>query len=255
MKEIILVKQGGLTPTQFQTLADVPPELEWLGNITNEITRRAYKIDVSEFSRFLRFTKPDELRTLTRAHVIAWRTEPEARILPPASIRRKLSTLSSLFDYLCEKNAVPGNPVDGVKRPMANSNEGRTPTLSDEQARRLLEAPPDDTLKGVRDGAILASLLYHGMRREELCSRRVKDVQSCQGVIHFKVNGKRGKIRFMPAHAQAQRLIESYLLMAGTATTRTARCSAQCATTAPTSWSGRSMPIPSIETSSESTGR
>jgi integrase/recombinase XerD len=34
-------------------------------------------------------------------------------------------------------------------------------------------------------------------------------------VIHFKVKGKRGKIRFVLAHAQAQRLIESYLLMSG----------------------------------------
>jgi integrase len=53
------------------------------------------------------------------------------------------------------------------------------------------------------------------MRREELCSLNVKDLQSRQGVIHFKVKGKRGKIRFVPAHAQAQRLIESYLVMAG----------------------------------------
>ena len=30
------------------------------------------------------------------------------------NIRRKLSALSSLFDYLCERNAVAGNPVDGV---------------------------------------------------------------------------------------------------------------------------------------------
>jgi integrase/recombinase XerD len=30
---------------------------------------------------------------------------------------RKLSALSSLFDYLCERNAVIGNPVDGIERP------------------------------------------------------------------------------------------------------------------------------------------
>ncbi len=36
-------------------------------------------------------------------------------------------------------------------------------------ARRPLEAPPEDTLKGGRDRAILATLLYHGMREEELC--------------------------------------------------------------------------------------
>ena len=104
----------------------------------------------------------------------------ERRGLAPATVRRKLSALSSLFDYLCERNAVTGNPVDGVKRPMANGNEGSTPALGDAQARKLLEAPPADTLKGVRDRAILATLLYHGIRREELCGLRVTaDRVSC----------------------------------------------------------------------------
>lgn len=134
--------------------------------------------------------EPAALRTVTRAHVIAWRKHLEARELEPSSIRRKLSALSSLFDYLCESNAVPGNPVDGVKRPMANNNEGSTPALGDAQARRLLEAPPPDTLKGVRDRVIIATLLYHGIRREDLCSLRVRDMQSRQGVMHFRIKGK-----------------------------------------------------------------
>jgi site-specific recombinase XerC len=50
-----------------------------------------------------------------------------------ASVRRKLSSLSSLFDYLCNKNAVAGNPVDGVERPESNGNEGSTPALGDAQ--------------------------------------------------------------------------------------------------------------------------
>jgi site-specific recombinase XerD len=125
------------------------------------------------------------------------------------------ASLLALFDYLCERNAVAGNPVDGVKRPMANGNEGSTPALGDAQARKLLEAPPADTLKGVRDRAILATLLYHGMRREEFCRLRVKDIQSRQGVMHFRVKGKRDKVRFVPVHAMAQRLIEEYLALAG----------------------------------------
>jgi site-specific recombinase XerD len=120
-----------------------------------------------------------------------------------------------LFDYLCERNAVAGNPVDGVKRPLANGNEGSTPALGDAQARALLEAPPEKTLKGVRDRAILATLLYHGIRREELCNLRVKDIQSRQGVVHFRVKGKRDKTRFVPVHAMSQRLIEEYLALAG----------------------------------------
>jgi integrase len=78
-----------------------------------------------------------------------------------------------------------------VKRPIANGNEGSTPALGDEQARELLNAPPADTLKGVRDRAILATLLYHGIRREELCGLRMKDLQTREGVMHFTIHGKR----------------------------------------------------------------
>ncbi|MGA7238844.1 MAG: tyrosine-type recombinase/integrase [Bryobacteraceae bacterium] len=213
-KNLTVLPSPALTPAQFAALADVPPEIEWLANITNAKTRRFYKSDVAEFSAFSGLRAPGELRTITRAHVIAWRKSLEARALTPASIRRKLSSLSSLFDYLCERNAVAGNPVDGVKRPMANGNEGSTPALGDAQARRLLEAPPPDTLKGVRDRAILATLLYHGIRREELCLLRVRDMQTREGVVHFRIQGKRDKIRFIPVHPMAQRLIQEYLAVA-----------------------------------------
>jgi integrase/recombinase XerD len=114
---------------------------------------------------------------VTRAHVIAWRKHLETRGLADSTIRRKLSALSALFDYLCEHNAVPGNPVDGVKRPAANANEGSTPALGDGQALKLLDASPEDKLKGMRDRAILATLLYYGLRCEELCRLRLRDLQ------------------------------------------------------------------------------
>lgn len=193
----------------------MPPEEEWLANITNAKTQRAYKNDVREFIAYAGLHDYGELRSIVRAHIIDWRRDMERRALEPATIRRKLSALSSLFDYLCERNAVSGNPVDGVKRPMANGNEGTTPALGDRQARKLLEAPPADMLKGVRDRAILATLLYHGIRREELCGLRVKDLHSRQGVLHFRINGKRDKIRFIPVNAAAQRTIEDYLALAG----------------------------------------
>jgi len=212
---LVPLKPSALTVAQFAQLADVPPEVEWLANIANPKTRRAYKLDLADFTAFAGLHESVALRTVTRAHVIAWRKQLEARSLAPATIRRKLSALSALYDYLCERNAVAGNPVDGVKRPAAHGNEGSTPALGDAQARRLLEAPPADTLKGLRDRAILATLLYHGLRREELCGLRVKDLQSRQGVVHWRVHGKRDKIRYVPAHPASQRLVEDYLLVAG----------------------------------------
>jgi site-specific recombinase XerD len=200
-----------LTQEQYRDLADVPPELESLANITNAKTRRAYKVDVAEFIAFTNLRDHSAFRTVARSHVIAWRKDMESRSLAPTSIRRKLSALSSLFDYLCERNAVLGNPVDGVKRPASKNNEGSTPALGDAEVRRLLEAPAPNTLKGVRDRAILATLLYHGIRREELCLLRLRDLQSRQGVMHLRIKGKRDKIRFVPVHPMALRLIGEYL--------------------------------------------
>ena len=123
--------------------------------------------------------------------------------MAPASVRRKLSALSDLFDYLCEANAISHNPVDGVQRPTEGANEGKTPAISDAQARALLEAPPKDTLKGKRDRAILAVLLFHALRRSELCALRVRDYEDRRGVKHLRVHGKRGKIRYVPVHREA----------------------------------------------------
>jgi integrase/recombinase XerD len=200
-----------LTSEQFHQLAEVPAELEWFANISSEKTRKAYQNDIHAFTRFIGIEKPQEFRVVTRAHVIAWRKTLEEKPCSDATIRRKLSALSSLFEYLCEKNAVTHNPVKGVKRPAANNNEGKTPALSNDQARRLLEAPPEDTLKGKRDRAILATLLYHGLRRQELCNLRVKDFQRRTGVMMFHVHGKRKKERFIPVEPKTQRLLAEYL--------------------------------------------
>jgi site-specific recombinase XerD len=204
-----------LTKVEFQRLADVPPEAEWFANLTNENTKRAYRNDVTSFMRFVGIAQPEDFRSVTRAHVIAWRKSLEKRKLAPATMRRKLSALSDLFAYLCEKNAVPSNPVHGVERPKEGANQGKTPALSDAQAAALLEAPPRDTLKGKRDRAILAVLLFHAVRRAELCNLRVKDYGDREGIKHLTIQGKGGKIRFVPAHPRAIRLIEEYLQGAG----------------------------------------
>ena len=204
-----------LTAAEFHGLAAVPPALEWFANLPNEQTRRAYRQDVADFTAFVGIGRSEEFRTVTRAHRIAWRKELERRALAPSSIRRKLAALASLFDYLCERNAVSHHPADGVKRPRANHSEGLTPALGDAQARALLNAPPEDTLKGQRDRAILATLLYHGLRREELCKLKVRDLQQREGILHFRIEGKGAKICFLPVAAKAARLIQAYLDAAG----------------------------------------
>jgi len=208
---LVPLSPTGLTLAQFQTLADVPPEIEWFANLTNTNTRRAYQQDIEDFMAFAGLRQPEEFRDVTRAHVIAWRDHLTQQDLANDTIRRKLAALSSLYAYLCDRNAVLHNPVLGVKRPRSMNREGVTPALGDHQVRDLLKAPPESTLKGLRDRAILATLLYHGLRCEELCTLRVGDVHQREGVPHIRVEGKGDKVRYLPLHPLAQRLITAYL--------------------------------------------
>jgi integrase/recombinase XerD len=122
-----------LTSAEFQHLSAVPPEIEWFANIRNRSTRRAYETAIQDFMGFAGIARPEEFRSVTRAHVIAWREDLARRELGGSTVRHRLAALSSLFEYLCEKNAVTHNPVKGVKRPRSESGEGKTPALGDHQ--------------------------------------------------------------------------------------------------------------------------
>ena len=76
-----------ISKPEFQRLAEVPPEVEWFANLTNENTRRAYRNDVTAFMRFVGIKRPEEFRAVTRAHVIAWRKILEQRKLAAATGR------------------------------------------------------------------------------------------------------------------------------------------------------------------------
>jgi len=207
----VSVARGLLSRAEFQKLAAVPPEAEWFANIDNARTRRAYRMDLADFMSFVGLQRLEEFRLVTRAHVIAWRKKLESQNLSGATIRRKLAALSSLFEYLCERNAVPTNPVKGVKRPKVESYEGKTPALGDHQARQLLDAPDSETLKGKRDRALLSVFLYHGLRREELCGLKIRDITQRRGVLHLRVHGKGDKTRYLPLHPGTAELITDYL--------------------------------------------
>jgi integrase/recombinase XerD len=205
-----------LTAAAFHRLADVPPEVEWFANLSNPSTRRGYETAIRDFIRFTGIARPEEFRTVTRAHIIAWRDELALRGLGGSTTRHRLASLASLFDYLCEKNAVTHNPVKGVERPRMESGVGKTPALGNHQVRALLAAPQADTLKSKRDRAILSTLLFHALRREELCKLKVRDFQHARkGVPHLHVSGKGGKTRYLPLHPGTHALIHDYLDVAG----------------------------------------
>ena len=138
------------------------------------------------------------------------------RGLGGSTIRHRLASLASLFEYLCGRNAVSHNPVKGVERPKSETAEGKTPAIGDHQERELLAALVADTPRAKRDRAILSTLLFHALRRDELCKLKVRDFRHARkGVPHLQVSGKGGKVRYLPLHPGTHALIHEYLEAAG----------------------------------------
>ncbi|HLP78701.1 MAG TPA: tyrosine-type recombinase/integrase, partial [Candidatus Paceibacterota bacterium] len=65
--------------------------------------------------------------------------------------------------------------------------------------------------QGKRDRAMLAVLLYHGLRATELCLLRIKDYAERRGVRMLCIHGKGGKLRYIPVHPKAVAAINDYL--------------------------------------------
>lgn len=200
----------------FDSIAELPAGDKWLASISNPNTRRAYQADINSFLSTLGIHTEVQFLTVEPGHISKWIETLKANEQSPATIRRKTAAVSSMYHFFCQNNLLRINPAATVLRPKVESYEGKTPTLSDIQARQLLDAADTSTLKGKRDAAILSLLLYHGLRRDEVAKLQGKHVtHSIRGVLHIVVQGKGGKIRYIPIQAQTLRLIKKYTKEAG----------------------------------------
>lgn len=109
----------------------------------------------------------------------------------PTTIRRKSVSLRAVYRALVETGVIPTDPtVDLIvpkRRPTA-----RKPPLPASTAKRLLAAPKNSA-KGMRDRAMLAGLVCHGLAINELCGLDVGDVDLQVGAL--RVTGRRGRVR------------------------------------------------------------
>ncbi|MFH0754851.1 MAG: tyrosine-type recombinase/integrase [Candidatus Omnitrophota bacterium] len=187
---------------------------DWLQNTTSFNSREAMRIDLQEFVESLKIQAIDDLTKIQRSDIMEWRDSMAGTKENPGfatrSIKRKLSTVSKFFESLCDAGFLKTNPFLGVERPKLSANEGTTAAISERQARDLLDAPNPDTLIGKRDRAILATFLFHALRRSELCNLQLKDLQEREGIKQFKILGKGEKERYIPIHPSAARRINDY---------------------------------------------
>jgi len=202
--------------TRLDQLAAIPEEEIWMAKRQSARTRRACRLDVRHFMCAPGITSPDMQRQVDHRAVIAWeRMQREQDGAAPSTVRRRLAALSSLFKHLVRHGAATRNPVVDVERPAINREKGSTAAFSKAEARKLLDAPPADTLAGLRDRAILSVGLQVGFRRAEIAALNVGDLHQNRGFDALRVVRKGGRREALAITPQAAQRIRAYLEIAG----------------------------------------
>ena len=127
-------------------------------NIRDPNTRRAYLIAVWRFAdwcgrRGIPLAKVEPM-------VVAAYVEELTGKLAAASVKQHLAAIRMLFDWLVVGQVLLFNPASSVRGPKHVVKNGKTPVLSAEEARGLLDGIDFSTLAGLRDRALLGVLVF-----------------------------------------------------------------------------------------------
>ena len=99
------------SPSRSEKVVDA-----WLRGQRSDNTRAAYRIDLETFGRWCAQRQEVPIRVDTEV-LAAFGAARQAAGDSDATMRRRWSSLSSLFDYAVNTGVVSTNPVDGIARP------------------------------------------------------------------------------------------------------------------------------------------
>jgi integrase/recombinase XerD len=212
-----------ITPRRADTLsipsAPVDFTEAWLYNRRlSEHTRAAYRRDVTGWLTWCAQRDLEPLRA-TFLDVNHWARTLEATIDPrsgrpltPATVARKLSALSSWYDFLVKLRAVETNPVAAADRPRVDRDHSATVGLTPREVDALLAAAEADTgPTALRNRAALALLADLGLRVGELVSLNLADLGQERGHRSVRFVGKGGRARRRALSPGAAHAVDAYL--------------------------------------------
>jgi integrase len=130
-------------------------------------------------------------------------------------VKQQLAAVRMLFDWLITGQVVASNPASAVRGPKHVVKTGKTPVLEGKEWRRLIDAIPTDTVRDLRDRALIATLTYGFARVGAALKMRVDDLQSKGSGWLIRLHEKGGKQHTMPCHHALAEALHAYTAASG----------------------------------------
>ena len=141
--------------------------------------------DQARIQRYLAFTKAATVQDVTTKSVMDYFAHRSLRdSVVPTTILREREILHAMMTYAVRVGYAVRNPVSDVPRPRIPQKDPRF--LRSKEIDALLQ-----TVAGDRIAPLIATAVYAGLRREELCWLTWDDLDEINGVRVLRVRAKR----------------------------------------------------------------
>jgi site-specific recombinase XerD len=178
-------------------------------HIRNVHTRRAYYRIAQAFSAWCAERGIHHLADVKPMHVAAY---IETLPLAKPSVKQHLAALRMLFDWLVIGHVIDVNPAHAVRGPKHVMTKGRTPVLEREEARALLDSIDTSTRIGLRDRALIATMIYTFARIGAVVQMNVGDYYSQGRRGWIRLHEKGGKEHVSPCVAKLETYLDDYIV-------------------------------------------
>jgi len=191
-----------------------------LDSVSAENSKRLYGMALDAFHNWY-FAEPRP--AFGKALVQQYRTVLEHQAYAPSTIGLHLSAIRKLATEAADNGLLDPQIAAGVCRIRGPRRLGRRigNWLSAAQAAGLINAPEHQTLKGMRDQAILAVAVGCGLRRSEIASLTLDHLQVREGRwIIADLMGRHRRIRSVPIPVWVKTRLDNWLIQAKLSTGR-----------------------------------
>jgi len=184
-------------------------------NIRNPNTRLSYLRAISPFLAWCeeRDTSLHQIEPMIVAAYIEQLTHERA----PQTVKQHLAAIRMLFDWLVTGQVVPFNPAASVRGPRYSIKKGKTPVLSAQETRKLLDSIDTSHVIGLRDRALIGTMVYSFARVSAIVNMKVRDYYPNGKRYWIRLHEKGGKFHAVPAHHTAESYLDEYIEAGGIA--------------------------------------
>ncbi len=170
-------------------------------------TLEAYNRDILEFQKFITNKGVISIDELSETDVASYIMELRDEGLSASTINRRMSSIRSYASFLQRRGILKSNPTEHIKPPKTEKKQVEYLTL--EEVDSIINAP-DDSVKGLRDRAIIEVLYGTGIRVTEITELKMHEINTRLGFM--TLNGEHGKGRIIPLGGPCKRAIERYII-------------------------------------------